>query len=67
MFGGGQGAGAQPAWKILIFELARVETVFFYVLNFRNDPISYVKQFLDPLYVFFTLFGCWRRDGWGGF
>ena len=36
------------------------ETDFLDILTIHNDQISYVKQVLDPLYVFFTLFGCWR-------
>ena len=36
---------------------------FFDILTIHNDQISYVKHVLDPLHVFFTLFGCWRGDG----
>ena len=39
------------------------ETDFFDTLTIRNDQISYAKYVLAPLYVFFTLFGCWG----GGF
>ena len=35
------------------------ETDFFDTLSIQNDQISYVKHVLAPLYVFFTLFGCW--------
>ena len=35
------------------------ETDFFDTLTIQNDQISYVKHVLAPLYVFFTLFGCW--------
>ena len=45
--------------KIEIFE-----TNFFGILTIHNDQISYVKHALDPLHVFFTLFGC--LDGGGG-
>ena len=34
------------------------ETNFFDTLTIQNDQISYVKHVLDPLHVFFTLFGC---------
>ena len=36
---------------------------FFDVLTIHNDQISYANHVLDPLYVFFTLFVCWRGDG----
>ena len=39
------------------------KTVFFYVLAIHHDEISYEKHVLDPLYIFCTLFGCWRGDG----
>ena len=39
------------------------ETDFFDTLTIQNDQISYVKHVLDPLHVFFTLFGC---VCWGG-
>ena len=38
-----------------------VETVFFYILTIQNDTISSLKYILGPLYMFFTLFGCWGR------
>ena len=31
--------------------------IFFNVLTIHNDQATYVKHALDPLYVFFTLFG----------
>ena len=34
------------------------ETDFFNILTIQNNQISYVKHVLDPLCVFFTLFGC---------
>ena len=37
-------------------------TGFFDTLTIQNDQISHVKHVLAPLYVVFTLFGCW---GWG--
>ena len=39
------------------------ETDFFDTLTIQNDQISYVKHVLAPLYVFFTLFGCWGGGG----
>ena len=39
------------------------ETDFFDTLTIQNDQISYVKHVLDPVHVFFTLFGC----GGGGY
>ena len=39
------------------------QTDFFDTLTIQNDQISYVKHVLDPLHVFFTLFGC---GGGGG-
>ena len=35
------------------------ETDFFDTVTIQNAQISYVKHVLAPLYVFFTLFGCW--------
>ena len=39
------------------------KTDFFYIVTIQNDQISYVKHVLAPLYVFFTLFGCWGGGG----
>ena len=39
------------------------ETDLFDTLTIHNDQISYVKHVLAPLYVFFTLFGCWGGGG----
>ena len=36
------------------------QTDFFDILTIHNDQMSYVKHVLDPLHVFFTLFGCWK-------
>ena len=41
------------------------ETDFFDIMTIQNDQISYVKHVLDPLCVFFTLFGCGGRGGGG--
>ena len=43
-------------WKIL-------EKVFFDIVTTHNDEICYVKHVVAPLYVFFTLFGCWGGGG----
>ena len=42
-------------WKILQKKIDIVTT--------HNDEICYVKHVLAPLYVFFTLFGCWGGGG----
>ena len=42
------------------------ETDFFDTLTIQNDQISDVKHVLDPLHVFFTLFGCVCGGGGGG-
>ena len=42
------------------------ETDFFHTLTIQNDQISYVKHVLDPLHVFFTLFGCVGGGGYQG-
>ena len=39
--------------------------IFFDTLTIQNDQISYVKHLLAPLYVIFTLFGCWGGGGRG--
>ena len=49
-------ASAAQKWKFS-------ETDFFDTLTIQNDQISYVKHVLDPVCVFFTLFGC---GGGGG-
>ena len=36
---------------------------FFDIVTTHNDEICYVKHVLAPLYVFFTLFGCWGGGG----
>ena len=41
------------------------ETDFFHILTIQNDQISYLKHVLDPLHVFFTLFGCGGGGGGG--
>ena len=35
-----------------------ISEIFFDVLTSYNDEICYVNNVLDPLCVFFTLFGC---------
>ena len=41
-------------------------TDVFEILTIINHQISYVKHVLEPLYVFFTVFGC-LDGGWGAF
>ena len=41
------------------------ETDFFDILTIPNDQISCVMHVLAPLYVFFTLFGCFGGGGGG--
>ena len=36
---------------------------FFNILTIQNDKISYVKHVLAPLYLFFTLLGCFGVGG----
>ena len=62
--GGGapKGSRAQPAC-LGSSKMEISETDFFDILTTQNDQISYVKHVLDPLYVFFTLFGCWGGEG----
>ena len=36
------------------------QTDLFYIVTIHNDQISNVKHGVDPIYVFYTLFGCWR-------
>ena len=36
---------------------------FFDIVTPYNDEICYVKHVSTPLYVFFTLFGCWGGGG----
>ena len=38
------------------------KTDFFDILTIQTDQISYIKH-VSPLYVFFTLFGCWGGGG----
>ena len=40
---------------------------FCYVVTTYNDEICHVKHVLDPLYVFFTLFGCWGGGALKGY
>ena len=71
--GGGGGAGGYQAiqgttcfCKFRASESLKMElsiTDFFDTVTIQNDQISYVKHGLAPLYVFFTLFGCWRGGG----
>ena len=63
---GGKGLGHNLLMQFSTLSSSKMEifeTNFFDALTIHNDPISYANHVLDPLYVFFTLFGCWRRDG----
>ena len=64
---GGWGGLPRGLGHNLLMQLSRLgsskmeisETGFFNTLTIQSDQISYVKHFLAPLYVFFTLFGWW--------
>ena len=63
--GGGGGTKGSRAHNLLMqfsglgsSKMEISETDFFDTLTIQNDQISYVKHVLDPLCVFFTLFGC---------
>ena len=60
-FGGGKGLVHNLLMQFSTLGSSKMqisETKFFNILTIHNDQISYVKHVLDPLYVFFTLFGC---------
>ena len=64
---GGKGLGHNLLVQISTLGTSNMElfkTDLFDILTIHNDQISYAKHVLDPLYVFFTLFGC--LDGGGG-
>ena len=71
--GGGGGAPKGSRAHNLLMQFSRFssskmefsETDFFDTLTIQKDEISYVKHVLAPLYVFFTLFGCWGGGGGG--
>ena len=44
--------------KMEIFAKKKID-----IVTTHNDEICYVKHVLAPLYVFFTLFGCWGGGG----
>ena len=70
--GGGGGRGSRAHNLLMQFSglgSSKMEisgTDFFDILSIQNDQISYVKHVLDPLHVFFTLFGCGGGRGGGG-
>ena len=72
--GGGRGAPKGSRAHNLLMQFSNLgsskmeisETDFFDTLTIQSDQISYVKHVLAPLYVFFTLFGCWAGGGGGG-
>ena len=60
---GGKGLGHNLLMQFSTFCRSKVEIFrpdFFDILTILDDQIFYVKHVLDPLYLFFTLFGCWR-------
>ena len=70
--GGGGGTKGSRAHSLLMqfsglgsSKMEISETDFFDTLTIQNDQISYVKHVLDPLRVFFTLFGCVGGGGGG--
>ena len=70
VWGGGGGTKGSRAHNLLMqfsglgnSKIEISETDFFDTLTIQNDQISYVKHVLDPVHVFFTLFGC---GGGGG-
>ena len=70
--GGGGGLPRGPGHNLLMqfsglgsSKMEISETDFFDTLTIQNNQISYVKHVLAPLYVFFTLFGCWGGGGGG--
>ena len=63
--GGGapKGSRAQPAYAVCQPRQLKNGNFQFNILTIQNDQISYVKHVLAPLYVFFTLFGCFGVRG----
>ena len=67
----GGGGGGAPKGHNLLMQFSHLssskmeisKTDFFDTLTIQKDQISYVKHVLAPLYVFFTLFGCWGGGG----
>ena len=70
--GGGGGKGSRAHNLLMQFsglgssKMEISETDFFDTLTTLNDQISYIKHVLDPLCVFFTLFGCGGGGGGQG-
>ena len=71
--GGGGGAKGFRAHNLLMqfsglssSKMEISETDFFDTLTIQNDQIFYVKHVLDPVHVFFTLFGCGGGGGYQG-
>ena len=64
LWGGGGGASGLGHNLLMQFsslgspKMEISETDSFYILTIKNDQISYAEHVLDPLYVFFSLFGC---------
>ena len=60
---GGKGSRAQLADAVYQPRQLKNGNFQFNVLTIQNDQISHVKHVLAPLYVFFTLLGCWGGGG----
>ena len=63
---GGKGLGHNLLVQFSTLSTSKMEIFkpdFFDVLPIHNGQTSYVEHVLNPLYVCFTLFGCWRGDG----
>ena len=62
---GGKGLGHSLLMQLSTLGSSKMEIFkpdFFDVATIHNDQISHVKHVLDPRYVFFTLFGCWKEN-----
>ena len=61
---GGKGLGHTLLMQFHSWQLknGKFQNRMFYVLSIHNDQLSYMKHVLDPLHVFFTLFGCSRGN-----
>ena len=71
VLGGGGGGVPTGLGHNLLIQFSRLssskmeisEPNFVDTLTIQNHQISHVKRVLAPLYVFFTLFGCWGGGG----
>ena len=63
---GRRGLGHKQLMQFSVLYSSKIETSktdLFDLLTIHNDQIPDVKHVLEPLYVFFTLFGCWGGGG----